>query len=81
MIKYSSVSTDTTNGETHDKIKNYSRKWLTAIKYKVIFALHQYLRVILNPTPWMIHLQNPVDIIFRRNRINARAVNIHINRL
>ena len=36
MIKYSSVSTDTTNGETHDKIKNYSRKWLTAILKSVI---------------------------------------------
>ena len=34
-IKYSLASSDLINGETYDIIKNYSKKWLTAI---VIFC-------------------------------------------
>ncbi len=30
-IKYSLISSDLINGETYDIIKNYSKKWLTAI--------------------------------------------------
>ena len=47
MINYSLGNLDLTNEETYDKIKNCSKKWLTAITYYtlVLFKFNLYVQI------------------------------------